>query len=47
MMGFKGTFAVNFVRLRRMPDYIGLGKSVSRGFGTVLRFRKERVEERL
>jgi len=30
-MGFKGTFSVNF----ELPDYIGLGKSVSRGFGTV------------
>lgn len=29
--GFKGTFAVNF----DLPDLIGLGKSVSRGFGTV------------
>lgn len=33
MMGFKGTFAVNF----ELPDYIGLGKSVSREFGTVVR----------
>ncbi len=33
MMGFKGTFAVNF----NLPDYIGLGKSVSRGFGTIKR----------
>lgn len=31
MIGFKGEFIVNF----RIPDYIGLGKSVSRGFGTV------------
>lgn len=31
MIGFKGEFMVNF----RIPDYIGLGKSVSRGFGTV------------
>jgi hypothetical protein len=28
---FKGKFKVNF----RLPDYIGIGKSVSRGFGTV------------
>ena len=33
MVGFKGTFAVNF----ELPDYIGLGKSVSRGFGTIKR----------
>lgn len=33
MTGFKGTFAVNF----ELPDLIGLGKSVSRGFGTVQR----------
>jgi len=32
MMGFKGSFAVNF----NLPDYIGIGKSVSRGFGTVV-----------
>ncbi len=33
MMGFKGRFSVNF----DLPDYIGLGRSVSRGFGTVKR----------
>ena len=33
MIGFKGSFAVNF----ELPDYIGLGKSVSRGFGTIKR----------
>jgi len=33
MIGFKGEFIVNFY----IPDYIGLGKSVSRGFGTVRR----------
>jgi len=31
MIGFVGKFSVNL----RIPDYIGLGKSVSRGFGTV------------
>lgn len=31
MIGFLGTFQVNFY----LPDYIGLGKSVSRGFGTI------------
>ncbi|MDP4146890.1 MAG: CRISPR-associated endonuclease Cas6 [Bacillota bacterium] len=30
-IGFIGEFKVNF----NMPDYLGLGKSVSRGFGTV------------
>jgi hypothetical protein len=33
MTGYKGMFAVNF----ELPDYIGLGKSVSRGFGTIKR----------
>ena len=33
MTGFSGEFEVNF----NLPDYIGLGKSVSRGFGTVKR----------
>lgn len=28
---FKGVFAINFM----LPDYIGIGKSVSRGFGSV------------
>src|SRR5262249_51228182 len=33
MIGFMGTFRVNF----RIPDHAGIGKSVSRGFGTVER----------
>ena len=33
MLGFLGTFSVNFY----IPDYWGIGKSVSRGFGTVKR----------
>ena len=33
MLGFFGTFSVNF----EIPDYWGIGKSVSRGFGTVKR----------
>ncbi|RKX94363.1 MAG: hypothetical protein DRP84_07150 [Spirochaetes bacterium] len=33
MIGFLGTFLVNF----QIPDYWGIGKSVSRGFGTVKR----------
>jgi hypothetical protein len=32
-IGFVGKFMVNF----QIPDYMGLGKSVSRGFGTVRR----------
>src|SRR3990170_2656200 len=35
MLGFLGTFSVNF----EIPDYWGIGKSVSRGFGTVKRIR--------
>ncbi len=31
MLGFLGTFSVNF----EIPDYFGIGKSVSRGFGTI------------
>ena len=33
MLGFLGSFAVNF----EIPDYWGIGKSVSRGFGTVVK----------
>jgi len=33
MLGFVGTFSVNF----SIPDYWGIGKSVSRGFGTIKR----------
>lgn len=33
MLAFEGRFAINFL----IPDWLGLGKSVSRGFGTVLR----------
>lgn len=38
MLGFLGTFRVNF----HIPDRAGIGKSVSRGFGTVERVREER-----
>jgi len=31
VIGFLGTFQTNF----NLPDYVGLGKSVSRGFGTI------------
>lgn len=37
-IGFMGNFKVNF----ELPDYIGLGKGVSRGFGTVRRIMQER-----
>lgn len=33
MIGFTGNFRINFL----IPDYMGIGKSVSRGFGTVRR----------
>lgn len=33
MLGFLGTFSINF----EVPDYWGIGKSVSRGFGVVKR----------
>jgi Cas6b C-terminal domain len=33
MLGFLGNFSVNF----EIPDYWGIGKSVSRGFGTVIK----------
>lgn len=33
MVAFKGSFKVNF----RIPDYLGLGKAVSRGFGTLVK----------
>jgi len=36
MLGFMGTFSVNF----EIPDYWGIGKSVSRGFGTVKRLEE-------
>ena len=35
MIGFLGEFAVNF----ELPEYIGLGKSVSRGFGTIKKIK--------
>ncbi len=36
IIGFLGTFQVNF----HLPDYIGLGKSVSRGFGTIKQLKE-------
>ncbi len=38
MLGFLGNFSVNF----EIPDYWGIGKSVSRGFGTVKKVKSER-----
>ena len=38
MLGFLGNFSVNF----EIPDYWGIGKSVSRGFGTVKRVNSDR-----
>jgi len=35
MIGFSGLFKTNF----NIPDYLGIGKSVSRGFGTVRRVK--------
>jgi hypothetical protein len=40
MTGFIGDFQVNF----NLPDYIGLGKSVSRGFGAVRRVGEVRSD---
>jgi len=37
LMGFSGSFRVNF----NIPDLLGIGKSVSRGFGTVQRWSAE------
>jgi hypothetical protein len=36
MIGFLGNFSVNF----EIPDYWGIGKSVSRGFGTIKRVKE-------
>jgi len=35
-LGFKGRFAVNF----KLPNFLGLGKSVSHGFGTIARIKE-------
>jgi hypothetical protein len=35
MICFTGEFMVNF----HIPDYLGIGKQVARGFGTVERIR--------
>lgn len=38
MLGFLGDFSVNF----EIPDYWGIGKSVSRGFGTIKRINSSK-----
>ncbi len=35
MTAFKGHFRTNFI----IPDYLGIGKSVSRGFGTIIKVK--------
>lgn len=42
MLGFLGDFSVNF----EIPDYWGIGKSVSRGFGTVKRKTSSKISFR-
>jgi hypothetical protein len=42
MIGFLGTFRINFY----LPDRIGIGKSVSRGFGTVERLTHQEERRR-
>lgn len=37
-IGFLGSFKVNFL----LPDYLGLGKSSSRGYGNIIQKRKKR-----
>jgi len=40
MLGITGEFMANFA----IPDYLGLGKSVSRGFGAVVGIRGDSVD---
>jgi hypothetical protein len=39
MLGFMASFSVNFL----IPDYFGIGKSVSRGFGTIRRIARSEL----
>ena len=39
MQGFTGSFSVNFL----LPDRVGIGKSVSRGFGTLVRAQNAKI----
>lgn len=41
MTGFRGLFATNFI----IPDLLGVGKSVSRGFGTVKQISLEQLAQ--
>jgi len=41
MRGFLGAFSVNL----KIPDYWGIGKSVSRGFGTIKRVKELRSQK--
>lgn len=41
MRGFVGQFRINYM----LPDFIGLGKSVSRGFGTIKHLKQEGEQE--
>ncbi|MCD5390973.1 hypothetical protein LR007_03825 [candidate division NPL-UPA2 bacterium] len=43
MLGFLGTFSVNF----QIPDYWGIGKSVSRGFGAVIHNTEGRAQKKM
>jgi len=42
MIGFLGTFSVNF----EIPDYWGIGKSVSRGFGTIVKTDNRQITDK-
>jgi hypothetical protein len=42
MIGFLGTFLVNF----EIPDYWGIGKSVSRGFGTIVKTDNRQITDK-
>ena len=41
LMGFVGRFKVNF----QLPDLLGIGKGVSRGFGTVLSMPHQKLQD--
>ena len=43
VMTFTGKFQANFL----IPDYLGLGKSVSRGFGAVRQITRNSMEDRI
>ncbi|MEM4638208.1 MAG: CRISPR-associated endonuclease Cas6 [Candidatus Woesearchaeota archaeon] len=39
MLGFLGNFTINF----EIPDYFGIGKTVSKGFGVIARYNKKHI----